>query len=52
MEEMKIDRRAVRTRKVLRKSLLSLMKDRPIAKITVKELCAKAEINRTTFYAH
>lgn len=26
MEEMKIDRRAVRTRKVLRKSLLSLMK--------------------------
>ena len=52
MEEMKIDRRAVRTRKGLRKSLLSLMKDRPIAKITVKELCAKAEINRTTFYAH
>lgn len=52
MEEMKLDRRAIRTRKVLRASLLSLMKERPIAKITVKELCSKAEINRTTFYAH
>jgi AcrR family transcriptional regulator len=37
---------------VLRKSLLMLMRNRPINKITVKDLCADADINRGTFYAH
>lgn len=52
MDKVKMDRRARYTRMVLKQSLLDLMKDRPIGKITVKELCEKADVNRTTFYAH
>jgi len=36
----------------LKDSLIDLMKEKPIAKITIKALCEKADINRTTFYAH
>lgn len=49
---MKQDRRVKYTRMVLRDSLLSLMKGKPIEKITVKEICAGADINRSTFYVH
>ncbi|MDR0376657.1 MAG: TetR/AcrR family transcriptional regulator [Spirochaetaceae bacterium] len=52
MKEIKQDRKSRYTRKVLRESLVELMKDKPISKITVKELCENADINRTTFYAH
>jgi AcrR family transcriptional regulator len=37
---------------VLQDSLVSLMKQKPITSITITELCEKADINRTTFYAH
>ncbi|MDR0400622.1 MAG: TetR/AcrR family transcriptional regulator [Treponema sp.] len=47
-----MDRKSRYTRKVLRDSLVELMKDKPITKITIKELCENADINRTTFYAH
>lgn len=40
------------TRTALQESMLELMREKPAAKITVKELCEKADINRTTFYAH
>lgn len=49
---MRQDRRTKYTRMVLQDSLIELMKEKPIAKITIKELCEKADINRTTFYAH
>jgi len=52
MDTTKMDRRARYTRMVLKQSLLELMKERPISKISVKELCEKADVNRTTFYAH
>ena len=52
MKELKSDRRTRYTRKALQDSLIELMKEKPIAKITIKELCEKADINRTTFYAH
>ncbi len=48
----KEDRRVRYTKMVLKQSLLSLMGDKPIEKITVKEICEKADINRGTFYAH
>ena len=48
----KADRRVRYTRLALRQSLLELMQTRPIEKITVKEICALADINRGTFYAH
>ncbi|MDR2795784.1 MAG: TetR/AcrR family transcriptional regulator [Spirochaetaceae bacterium] len=52
MREIKLTRKTRYTRKVLADSLIELMKDKPFAKITIKELCEKADINRTTFYAH
>jgi AcrR family transcriptional regulator len=52
MKEMKQNRKTRYTRMVLRESLMESMKEKPIAKITIKELCEKADINRTTFYAH
>lgn len=52
MKEIKLDRKTRYTRMVLQDSLIELMKEKPLNKITIKELCEKADINRTTFYAH
>lgn len=46
------DRRVRMTKMILAESLLELMKEKPISKITASELCRKADINRNTFYAH
>jgi len=48
----KTDRRILYTKMVLRESLLELMREKPIGKITPTELCRRADINRNTFYAH
>lgn len=37
---------------LLHQALLSLLEKKPLEKITVRELCAKAGVNRTTFYNH
>ncbi|MBP2079607.1 TetR/AcrR family transcriptional regulator [Oceanobacillus polygoni] len=50
--EKKLDRRKKYTRMVLKESLLELLNDKPISTITIKELCARADINRSTFYSH
>lgn len=52
MKEAKVDRRVRYTAAVLRQSLVGLMKDHHISKISVKMLCEEADINRSTFYAH
>lgn len=52
MKEVKLDRKTRYTRMVLQDSLIELMREKPINKITIKELCEKADVNRTTFYAH
>ena len=46
------DRRVKYTKMVLRESLLKLMADKPINKITIKEICESADVNRGTFYTH
>lgn len=48
----KLDRRKKYTRMVLKESLISLLKEKPITAITVKEICVVADINRSTFYSH
>ena len=48
----KTDRRVLYTKMFLKESLLALMKEKPIAKITPTELCRHAGINRNTFYTH
>lgn len=40
------------TKRLLRESLLKLLKEKPVEYITVKELCELAELNRSTFYAY
>ena len=49
---MKTDARVKYTKMVLKKALLELMQHKPVNKITVKEICERAELNRATFYAH
>lgn len=46
------DRRVKYTKMVLRESLLELLQEKPIGRISVTELCQKADVNRGTFYAH
>lgn len=49
---MKNDYRIRITKLMIRQSLLSIMKKKSISRITVKELCQNANINRATFYSH
>lgn len=49
---MGTDKRVRYTKMFLKESLIKLMQEKPISRITIKELCAEAEINRATFYAH
>lgn len=49
---MKNDHRVRLTKLLLHQSLLEMMKEYPLEKITVKDLCEKAGVNRATFYAH
>lgn len=48
----KENRRIRYTKMVLRESLLKLMKEKPVGKISVSALCADADISRGTFYQH
>lgn len=49
---MTIDRRIRKTKALLRSGLTDLMKQKPVNKITVKELSDYIDINRGTFYLH
>jgi len=52
MTSKKLDRRKRYTRMVLKQSLLGLLKEKSFSSVTVKEICERADINRSTFYAH
>lgn len=52
MTEPKVDHRVRYTKMVIKNSLLKLLKERSINKITVTDLCKEAGINRNTFYTH
>ena len=49
---MKSDARTKYTKRVLKDSFLQCLRIKPLNKITVKEVCAIAEVNRATFYKH
>lgn len=49
---MALDARLRYTKMVIKNSFAELLKKKPINKITVKEICEMAEINRATFYKH
>lgn len=48
----KIDRRVKYTKAAIRESFLSLLAEKPLDKISVTEICKRADINRGTFYSH
>ncbi len=52
MPEAKSNRRVRFTRSALREALIDLILEKPLASITVKDICARADINRSTFYLH
>lgn len=47
-----MDIRVKKTRRAIQKAFIELLREKPIEKITVKEIAERAEINKTTFYAH
>ena len=47
-----MDRRVKYTKKVIQESFLDLLETKDIIKVTVMELCKKADINRATFYRY
>lgn len=52
MKSDKLDRRVRYTKMVLRESFINLLKRKHISKISIKEICEDADVNRATFYAH
>lgn len=48
----KTDVRTIRTRASIRESLLSLLEDRMLECVRVKDVCDLVGINRSTFYTH
>ena len=53
MEQKRKENRRVRlTKQMIQNSLIELLDDKPIEKISVSELCQLADVNRTTFYNH
>lgn len=49
---MASDARVRYTKMVIIQSFTKILKEKPINKITVKEICDLAELNRATFYKH
>lgn len=50
--DKKSDLRVIKTRKIIFQTLLELMKEKTFEEIKVSDICSKAMINRSTFYAH
>ena len=48
----KNDLRVIKTNKALFNALLDLMKEKTFEEIKISDVCSKALINRSTFYAH
>ena len=47
-----MDIRSQRTRQIISECFLELLKEKPVSRITVTEICSMASINRATFYKH
>ena len=46
------DARVRYTKMIIQEKFLSLLEQKPLSRVTVKEICTLAEINRTTFYKY
>lgn len=52
MDAEKKDRRARRTRQLLRSTLLALLKEKRYQEISVQDIIERADVARSTFYTH
>lgn len=52
MEQKKQYRSAIRSRRMIRQAFLELLREKPFERITVTDIVNRADINRSTFYAH
>jgi AcrR family transcriptional regulator len=52
MAKTPIDRRVARSREMLHQALLSLIIEKGYEEITVEDICERANVGRSTFYAH
>lgn len=52
MANLKTDRRSQRTQQILHEALMSLMQDKRYDDITVQDIIDRANVGRSTFYAH
>ena len=52
MAEKKEYRSAVRSRRLIRQAFLELLQEKPFGKITITDIVTRADLNRSTFYAH
>ena len=48
----KLDLRVIKTNNVLYEALVDLLKEKTFEEIKVSDICTKALVNRSTFYAH
>ena len=46
------NRRVQMTKRLLKEALLELLDEKPLEKISVTDVCRRADVNRSTFYAH
>src|SRR5699024_4054285 len=47
-----VDRRITKSKRALRTALIDLMEERGFDAVSVNDLCARADLNRGTFYNH
>ena len=52
MPQQDLDRRVQKTRKLLQDALIELVAEKGYEKVTIQELLDKANVGRSTFYAH
>ena len=50
--EKKEDRRTAMTRRMLKEALTEMLREMDIYHISIRELCQRADVNRTTFYKY
>ena len=51
-QEKKENRRAAYSKRVIKESFVELLDKKPMSKISVKEICEMADVNRCTFYSY
>lgn len=52
MDCQKVDKRIIRTKKLIKRTMIELMQEKEVQNITVTDICNRADLNRGTFYTY